>query len=78
MSTTDPDATRRPSAARTPDENGHRSGYWYPSDEVEPVEVLSLLRRYREAERAMRARTRDSMGMGETDLIALRFLLRAK
>ncbi|PMC05389.1 MarR family transcriptional regulator [Microbacterium sp. HSID17254] len=35
-----------------------------------------MLRRYRSAETAMRARTRASMGMNETDLVALRFLLR--
>jgi DNA-binding MarR family transcriptional regulator len=57
-----------------------RRGYWYATsdDPVGPVEVLNMLRRYREAERKMRARTRASMGMGETDLLALRFLLRAK
>lgn len=54
------------------------SGYWYPDSagSPEPVDVLNLLRKYREAERRMRLRTRDSMRMGETDLIALRFLLR--
>jgi DNA-binding MarR family transcriptional regulator len=54
-------------------------GYWYPDagSSPDPVDVLNLLRRYREAERRMRARTRDSMRMGETDLVALRFLLRA-
>ncbi len=35
-----------------------------------------MLRRYRAAETAMRERTRISMGMNETDLMALRFLLR--
>ncbi|MCF3687118.1 hypothetical protein L2E26_25080, partial [Salmonella enterica subsp. enterica serovar Weltevreden] len=52
------------------------SGYWYTrgAREIEPVDVLNLLRRYREAERRMRARTRDSMGMGETHLSALRYL----
>ncbi len=53
------------------------SGYWYPDQEpASTVDVLNLLRRYRTAETAMRARTRGSMGMGETDLVALRFLLR--
>jgi DNA-binding MarR family transcriptional regulator len=53
-------------------------GYWYqdPVSGPDPVDVLNLLRTYREAERRMRLRTRDSMGMGETDLVALRFLLR--
>lgn len=55
------------------------SGYWYP-DARRPssVDVLNLLRRYRETEQRMRAKTRKSMGMGETDLIALRYLLRAQ
>ncbi|MEN0023293.1 MarR family transcriptional regulator [Microbacterium sp. LWO14-1.2] len=54
-----------------------RSGYWYPdADSASTVDVLNLLRRYRSAETAMRARTRASMKMNETDLVALRFLLR--
>lgn len=54
-----------------------RSGYWYPdSSTASTVDVLNMLRRYRGAETAMRARTRVSMGMNETDLLALRFLLR--
>ncbi|MCE0509327.1 MarR family transcriptional regulator [Microbacterium aurugineum] len=54
-----------------------RSGYWYPDGgNISTVDVLNMLRRYRAAETAMRARTRASMGMNETDLMALRFLLR--
>jgi DNA-binding MarR family transcriptional regulator len=54
-----------------------RSGYWYPDgDSASTVDVLNMLRRYRAAETAMRARTRASMGMNETDLMALRYLLR--
>ena len=54
-----------------------RSGYWYPEGEsTSTVDVLNMLRRYRAAETAMRARTRASMGMNESDLLALRFLLR--
>lgn len=55
------------------------SGYWYGEqhEDVSRVDLLNLLRRYREAERRMRVRTRDSMRMGETDLVALRFLLRS-
>lgn len=52
-------------------------GYWYDQSTPRPVDVLNLLRRYREAEQRMRQRTRGSMGMGETDLTALRHLLRA-
>lgn len=56
-----------------------RSGYWYPeAGTASTVDVLNLLRRYRAAETAMRARTRASMGMNETDLMALRYLLREK
>ncbi|MBO1768694.1 MarR family winged helix-turn-helix transcriptional regulator [Agrococcus sp. TF02-05] len=56
-----------------------RSGYWYPEHgRPTSVDVLNLLRRYRAAEAEMRARTRSSMGMGETDLLALRLLLRAE
>ncbi|WP_072313483.1 MarR family winged helix-turn-helix transcriptional regulator [Agrococcus sp. Marseille-P2731] len=55
------------------------SGYWYPEHEVPTsVDVLNQLRRYRTAEAAMRARTRSSMGMGETDLLALRLLLQSQ
>ena len=55
------------------------SGYWYSPETTgpDPVDVLNLLRRYRDAERQMRVRTRDSMRMGETDLVALRYLLKA-
>lgn len=63
------------SAEHHPD--GLSSGYWYPDEgTASSVDVLNLLRRYRAAEASMRRRTRSTMGMGETDLIALRFLLR--
>ncbi|HJG79935.1 MAG TPA: MarR family transcriptional regulator [Brevibacterium senegalense] len=56
------------------------SGYWYAGEGVDAsaVEVLNLLRRYRETETSMRARVRDEMGMGEKDILALRFLLEAR
>lgn len=55
------------------------SEYWYPEGHApSAVDVLNLLRRYRAAESAMRARTRSSMHMNETDLLALRHLLRAQ
>ncbi|RUR03226.1 MarR family winged helix-turn-helix transcriptional regulator [Labedella endophytica] len=55
------------------------SGYWYPQHRgATSVDVLNLLRRYRTAEADMRARTRSSMNMNETDLIALRYLLKAQ
>jgi len=56
-----------------------RAGYWYGADSaVTSTGVLEMLRRYREAEQAMRRRTRTSMGMGETDMIAVRHLLLAQ
>ncbi|GAA4061917.1 MarR family transcriptional regulator [Agromyces indicus] len=56
------------------------SGYWYEPDatRIGSVDVLNLLRRYRAADQEMRRRTRDSMGMGETDLLALRYVFRAE
>ena len=63
-----------------PDGLVRRSEYWYPesaqADRV--IGVLNALRAYRAAEVAMRKRTRDSMGMGETDLSAIRYLLEAE
>ena len=55
------------------------SGYWYAEEprSVRAVDVLNGLRQYRTAETAMRRRTRESMRMGETDLLALQFLLRS-
>lgn len=58
------------------------SGYWYGDDEdarrQRAVDVLQAFREYRAAEVAMRRRTRDSMSMGENDLLVLRYLLRAE
>ncbi|GGC90706.1 hypothetical protein GCM10011512_17160 [Tersicoccus solisilvae] len=49
-----------------------------PAAEDEPaVRVLNALRDYRAAEAGMRRRSRDAMGMGEKDLLALRYLLEA-
>lgn len=42
------------------------------------AEVMNELQAYRAAEEAMRRRTRHSMKMGENDLTALRFLLKAQ
>ncbi|MCD1144916.1 MarR family transcriptional regulator [Kocuria sp. LUK] len=53
------------------------SGYWYGTDRPGAVEVLEALRRYRTAEQAVRRRTRESMGMGEKDVQALRHLMEA-
>ena len=56
------------------------SGYWYgPDGQLDySAAVLKALRDYRSAETAIRRSTRDSMGMGETDILALRYLLRAQ
>ncbi|GAP56342.1 uncharacterized HTH-type transcriptional regulator YcgE [Arthrobacter sp. Hiyo6] len=56
------------------------SGYWYGPDGQlhHSAAVLQSLRDYRAAEVATRRSTRDSMGMGETDILALRYLLRAE
>ncbi|CAH0236281.1 MarR family winged helix-turn-helix transcriptional regulator [Microbacterium sp. Bi128] len=54
--------------------------YWYgeePGDRrARSKAVLEALRVYRAAELAMRRRTRDSMSMGENELLVLRYLLR--
>lgn len=58
------------------------SGYWYAVDGDDArrraVEVLEAFRLYRAADTAMRRRTRDAMAMGENDLLALRYLLKAE
>jgi DNA-binding MarR family transcriptional regulator len=64
-----------------PEADQAAGGYWYTLDEdaaPTPVSVLNALRRYRSAEQEMRRRTRSAMGMGETDLIAVRYLLGAQ
>ncbi|MDR6638443.1 MarR family transcriptional regulator [Paenarthrobacter nitroguajacolicus] len=58
-----------------------RKGYWYGLEsrkQMGAVDVLNALRDYRTAEADMRRRTRASMGMGETDLLALGYLLEAE
>lgn len=54
--------------------------YWYSDDAQRDrsVAVLEAMRTYRAAESAMRSRTQRSMGLGENDLLALRYLLTAK
>lgn len=42
------------------------------------IDLLNLLRAYREQEQRMRTRTRGSRQMGENDLLALRFLVRER
>lgn len=60
-------------------DRANATGYWYdeaPGQRDRARRVLESLRTYRAAETAMRRRTRDSMAMGENELLALRFLLR--
>ena len=53
--------------------------YWYGSGErtASSVEVLQSLRRFRSADSVMRRRTQAAMAMNETDLMALRHLIRS-
>lgn len=53
------------------------AGYWYGSDEVGAVDVLTALRHYRSAENAAQRRARDALGVGENAMIALRILIDA-
>lgn len=60
---------------------GTGEGYWYPPGQGRrgvAVMVLDALREYRASETAMRRRTRSTMTMGETDMLALRYLLEAE
>ncbi|WP_081765946.1 MarR family winged helix-turn-helix transcriptional regulator [Arthrobacter sp. 31Y] len=62
-------------------DRSERQGYWYGLEsrkQMGAVDVLNALRDYRSAEADMRRRTQASMGMGETDLLALRYLLEAE
>ncbi|WP_341395402.1 MarR family winged helix-turn-helix transcriptional regulator [Arthrobacter sp. G119Y2] len=54
-------------------------GFWYSGDpDQEPGRtVLKALRDYRAAEQEMRRRARDSLGINEKDMQALRYLMRA-
>ncbi|MDO4917993.1 MarR family winged helix-turn-helix transcriptional regulator [Kocuria sp.] len=54
--------------------------FWYDETEeaTSGVDVLNLLRRYREAETTMRTRVRADMDMGEKDILALRHLIAAE
>jgi len=73
---TDVEATPRGTTPEAADE----VAYWYGNDPADRRSrgraVLEALRVYRAAEVAMRRRTRDSMSMGENELLVLRYLLR--
>ena len=65
---------------------GAEAHYWYSDDPAagpgsthdRSVAVLEAMRTYRAAESAMRRRTQVSMGMGENDLLALRYVIMAQ
>jgi DNA-binding MarR family transcriptional regulator len=67
-----------PHVGETPPDS---SRYWYGAAEEDrrrrAVDVLQAFRLYRAAEVAMRRRTRESMSMGENELLVLRYLLKA-
>jgi len=52
-------------------------GYWFAGEgtKARSVAVLDAMRDYRSAEAEMRKRTRESMNMNESDLLALRIIL---
>ncbi|GGI37282.1 transcriptional regulator [Cnuibacter physcomitrellae] len=55
------------------------SHYWYgQTDQERGRRVLEAMRAYRAADSAMRRRTQEAMGMGENDLLAMRYLLRSQ
>ena len=65
--------------AQAAEDHTNPVGYWYdesPGQRDRARRVLESLRTSRAAETAMRRRTRDSMSMGENELLALRYLLR--
>ncbi|WP_035873776.1 MarR family winged helix-turn-helix transcriptional regulator [Cryobacterium sp. MLB-32] len=53
--------------------------YWYHTGErtASSVAVLQSLRRFRAADSALRRRTQEEMAMNETDLMALRHLIKS-
>lgn len=55
------------------------AGFWYDEDSrVDAVDVLNALRRYRTAESSAQRRARETLGIGENALLALRVLLDAE
>ncbi|MDZ8201338.1 MarR family transcriptional regulator [Microbacterium sp. SSW1-59] len=70
----------RPNVGAATPMNVDLAGYWYEADladaRARSRAVLEALRLYRAAEMAMRRRTRESMAMGENELLVLRYLIR--
>jgi DNA-binding MarR family transcriptional regulator len=67
-----------------PEQHNDRDGtssYWYSDadpDAVGAVQVLQALRRFRSSDAGMRRRVQKDMDMNETDLLAIRHLIRAE
>ncbi len=57
-------------------ESSTNDGYWYDRADPSTLDVLEAVRRHREAEALMRRRMRDDMDMGDTDVAALRWIIR--
>lgn len=57
-------------------ESSNGDGYWYHHVDPTVLAVLEAVRRHRDAEAVMRRRARDDMDMGETDVAALRWIIR--
>ncbi len=54
------------------------TGFFYDDERQRTTSALEALRLYQAAEAAMRRRTRESMSMGENELLVVRQLLRAQ
>ncbi|MDF2575520.1 MAG: hypothetical protein K0S05_2432 [Agromyces sp.] len=57
-------------------ESSRSDGYWYDRSDPSSLDVLEAVRRHRDAEALMRRRMRDDMDMGDTDVAALRWIIR--
>ena len=72
-STSDRSSTNRsPEAKRSP---GRKTKH---DEQLSSIDLLNLLREYREVEKQMQSRSRESMRVGETDITALRILIRER
>jgi DNA-binding MarR family transcriptional regulator len=65
--------------AMTSDRTDSARHYWYGdgSERSRSIAVLEALRGFRAAESAQRRRSQISLGLGENDILAMRYLLRA-
>jgi len=65
------------------DERASRTGEPNPEEtrreeSFSSIDLMNLLREYRDVEKQMRSRSRESMRVGETDVTALRILIRER